>query len=63
MKVSADREMCMGSGNCLVECPEVFALDEANVVLLLDESPPAELHEKVERAVDACPAACLALAD
>jgi ferredoxin len=63
MKVVADREMCMGSGNCVVECPEVFALDDESVVLVLEQSPAEELREKVERAVDACPASCLALED
>jgi ferredoxin len=63
MKVEADREMCMGSGNCVVECPRVFALDRANVVLILEAEPPAELRETVEHAVDACPAACLSLVD
>jgi ferredoxin len=63
MRVEADREMCMGSGNCLVECPAVFALDEESVVLVLDAEPPAELRGEVERAVDACPSACLSLVD
>ena len=63
MKVKADREMCMGSGNCVVECPEVFGLDQANVVVILDEQPAAKLRDRVELAVDACPAACLELED
>lgn len=63
MKVVAEREMCMGSGNCVVECPKVFALDDESVVIVLDQSPAEELREKVEAAVDACPAACLALED
>jgi ferredoxin len=62
-RVVADREMCMGSGNCVVECPEVFALDDESVVIVVDQDPPAELREKVQNAVDACPAGCLALED
>jgi ferredoxin len=56
MRVEIDADKCIGSGACVIACPEVFSQDEGGVVILLDPSPPAEVHEQVHEAVRACPA-------
>jgi ferredoxin len=56
MQVEIDPDKCIGSGACVIACPEVFSQDEGGVVILLDASPPAALDDKVREAVRACPA-------
>ena len=62
MKVSVDRDLCIGAGNCALTAPAVFDqnADEA-VVILLDESPPESEIPAVRLAVDRCPAAVIQL--
>ena len=61
MRVIVESNICMGSGNCVGACPEVFAQDDAGVVVLLDETPGEELRERVEQAADECPSQCIAV--
>jgi ferredoxin len=56
MRVEIDADRCIGSGACVIACPEVFSQDEGGVVILLDPAPPAALDGKVREAVRACPA-------
>lgn len=59
MKVVADRELCTGSGYCVVACEQVFAQDDDGLVVILDERPDESLRPGVEEAVANCPAACI----
>jgi ferredoxin len=56
MLVTIDRDKCIGSGACVIACPEVFAQDDDGMVRLLDASPAPELHHGVSEAEHACPA-------
>jgi ferredoxin len=57
MKVTVDQDKCISSGNCVLNSSVVFdQRDEDGVVILLNESPPAEQAENVRRAVAECPA-------
>jgi ferredoxin len=62
MKVTVDRDRCIGAGNCALIAPSVFdqELDDA-VVVLLDPSPPEDSRPAVQEAADRCPAAVIAL--
>ncbi|MFI6076510.1 ferredoxin [Actinoplanes sp. NPDC051343] len=62
MKVTVDRDRCIGAGNCALLAPSVFdqRMDDA-VVVLLDSSPPDDSRPAVQEAVDRCPAAVIAL--
>ncbi|WP_084620273.1 ferredoxin [Caenibius tardaugens] len=59
MKVIADSTMCEGNLECLLICPEVFAVSEDNQAKVLTDNIPTGLYDKVRLAVQACPRAAL----
>ncbi|MFL6121293.1 ferredoxin [Actinophytocola sp.] len=64
MKVSVDQEKCCGAGTCVLLAPEVFdQRDSDGLVVLLDEVPPAELHETVREAASVCPGVAISVAE
>jgi ferredoxin len=63
MRVKVDADKCIGSGACVIACPEVFSQDEGGVVILLDSAPAPAQHEQVREAVRACPAEVITLVD
>jgi ferredoxin len=56
MRVSVDKDVCLGAGNCVRTAPDVFDQDEEGFVELLDDNPPSELEEDVLLARRLCPA-------
>jgi ferredoxin len=63
MRVNADRDVCIGSGNCVFAAPEVFDQADDGLVDLLEPTPPADLEQRVRDAVNRCPSGALSLAD
>ena len=62
MRVTVDRDRCIGAGNCALIAPAVFDQEPDDaVVVLLDESPPEDARPAVQEAVDRCPAAVIEL--
>jgi ferredoxin len=59
MRILLDQEKCIASGNCVLECPEVFGQDDDGIVMLLQPSLPEELYDSVRAAERACPAAVI----
>jgi ferredoxin len=55
VKVVVDRDLCQGHGVCESEAPAVFAVSKANVVEVLETSPPESRRAEVEAAVKFCP--------
>lgn len=56
MRVTVNRELCVGSGNCVVTVPEVFDQDDKEgLVELQITEPPEDLQEFVETAAQMCP--------
>ena len=53
MRIEVDRELCMGSGNCIFWAPGVFELDDDGIAVVVDTAaaPP----DKIALAVDGCP--------
>jgi ferredoxin len=64
MRVIGDREVCIGSGNCVFAAPEVFDQDDdvGLVVLLTPEIPP-EHATAVRDAVARCPSGALRIVE
>ena len=54
MTVSADLDLCQGHAECTVEAPQVFALVDGHVSILI-ERPQVELVDGVHNAVRYCP--------
>ena len=63
MNISLQPDLCICSGACVLECPEVFAQDDDGIVVLLQANPDASLRDAVMRAVVACPAAIIHVTD
>ncbi|MGW5722975.1 ferredoxin [Amycolatopsis sp. NPDC003865] len=62
MKITADTEACVASGQCVLLAPGTFDQDEeAGTVVLLAEEPPAGEEDAVRRAELTCPAAAIRL--
>ncbi|WP_205698783.1 ferredoxin [Conexibacter sp. SYSU D00693] len=63
MKVIVDSSRCDAHGDCVMAAPDVFALDEDHVVLLLDPTPGEEQRSCVEDAVRRCPVQAISIDD
>jgi ferredoxin len=55
MRVTAAREVCVGSGMCALTAPEVFDQDEEGLVTVLDAEPGFEAGALVREAGMLCP--------
>ena len=53
LEVEIDRDLCMGSGNCVYEAPGVFDLDDDSVSMVVD--PTASPEDRVLTAARKCP--------
>jgi ferredoxin len=61
-KISAERDRCVGAGQCVLAAPAVFDQDQKDgLVLVLDERPPASQADALREAVWACPSGALSL--
>ncbi len=53
IRVDVDRELCIGSGDCVESAPKVFDLDEEDKAIVLD--PDALGTDEVVEAAGNCP--------
>ena len=62
MRVSADRDVCIGSGNCVLTAPAVFDQDDdEGLVVLLTSDVEGSVAGPVRAAVGRCPSGALQL--
>ncbi len=61
MKLHADRDDCIASGNCVMIADALFDQDDDGVVVLLTEDVPESEEERARDAVRNCPASVLHL--
>jgi sterol 14-demethylase len=54
-QITIDRELCQGHATCMTEAPELFQVDDAGNVTVLQENPPLELLKKARQAEKYCP--------
>ncbi|MBB2988555.1 ferredoxin [Mycolicibacterium iranicum] len=62
-KVSADRELCIQAGNCVMVAGDVFDQDDDGIVEILHDDVTGEEAERAAEAVKLCPASALSLED
>jgi ferredoxin len=60
MEVRVDPLACEANGVCVGLVPDVFDLDDDDVLHVAPD-PPAELRDRVRHAVRSCPKAALSL--
>jgi ferredoxin len=64
LRVQADRDVCIGSGLCVLAAGAVFDQDDDGIVVLLNERPsdPADV-DAAREAVANCPSGALSAAE
>jgi ferredoxin len=60
LTVVVDRDVCIGSGMCVVYAPATFSQDEEAKAFITD--PTGDANDVIRSAVDACPTGALSLA-
>ncbi len=61
MKVTVDRDACEANAICAGLVPEVFEVDDDDVLHIKVDEVPATLVDSVRHAVRSCPKAALSL--
>jgi ferredoxin len=56
MRVTVDKDLCIGAGQCVVTAPDVFDQDDDGIVELLTDVPGDGDAEAVRDAAHVCPA-------
>jgi len=60
-EIKVDRDLCMGSGMCIVYAPGTFAHDDETKAVIVD--PTDDPIESIRNAVQACPTSAISLTD
>lgn len=61
MKAMINRETCIGCGLCVEICPEVFAMGDDMIAVVIVEESPASALECVQDAAASCPVEAIEL--
>jgi len=61
LSISVDRDVCMGSGMCIMYAPATFAHDDQTKAIVLDAGGDPE--DTIRTAVEACPTGALSIID
>jgi ferredoxin len=63
VKVTADRDVCISAGNCVMSAGAVFDQDEDGIVMVLVDEVPEGQEDHAREAVRLCPSEALRVAD
>lgn len=63
MKIKVDYDQCEANAVCMGLAPEVFEVDDQDMLHVLMPEPPAELHDRVRHAARSCPKAAITIMD
>lgn len=61
MRVVVDYDLCQSNAVCMEITPEVFEVRDDGFLYVLQEEPPADLHQRVEESARACPVQAITL--
>jgi ferredoxin len=59
--IAVDRELCMGSGMCIIYAPGTFEHDDETKAVVVD--PNGDPIESIRNAVQACPTSAITLTE
>lgn len=62
-QIRADRDACIGAGQCVMTAPALFDQDDEGLVVTLGPSPRTDQEGAARQAVGLCPARALSLRD
>ena len=68
MKITIDKNLCIGCGTCVVIAPKTFKLNNDGKAELIDlpvgkAGPPGDDEKTIKDAIDSCPVAAIKSAD
>ena len=63
MRITADRDVCIGAGMCVMTAEEVFDQGDDGIFVILEVEVPPEHADAAARAVAACPSGALRRVD
>jgi ferredoxin len=63
LKISADRDVCISAGNCVMVAGAVFDQDDDGIVVVLVDEVPEGEEDHAREAVKLCPSQALRIAD
>lgn len=63
MRITADRDVCIGAGMCVMNAEEVFDQGDDGIVVVLEAEVSPEHADAAARAVAACPSGALRRVD
>jgi ferredoxin len=61
MRIKADTDICVGSGQCVLTEPAVFDQDDDGIVALLTDHPDDQRAAQTRHAVTLCPSRALSV--
>ena len=61
LHVVVNYDLCDSYGKCVTGAPEVFHLDENDMLQILDAHPPESLRRRLEGCVKSCPKRAITL--
>ena len=59
MRVTADRDVCISAGNCVMVADAVFDQDDDGIVVVLVDDVPEGEQDRAREAVKLCPSQAL----
>ena len=63
MKISADRDVCIQAGNCVMVADAIFDQDDDGIVVVLVNEVPPDEEDHAREAVKLCPSQALKVLD
>jgi ferredoxin len=61
LRITIDRDKCVGSGNCVFWAPATFDLDEEGFSVVID--PVGDTGDRVRVAAEGCPSKAITVED
>jgi ferredoxin len=62
MRIEVDRDVCFGSGECVLAAPQVFELDAAGLSRVRSDAGPIDLIS-AQRIAENCPSGAIKVID